>query len=340
LLAEWRADGTLAVDPEPRFYGYRMTFTDDAGRARSTTGVLGAMVLPAAAGEGDVLPHERTLPKAKSDRLALLEATRANLDPIWALSPAAGLTEPVAGGEPLGEVRDGSVHHELFAIDEPERIRAITEAVATGPLVLADGHHRFETAINYRNSRDGSDEGARAIMCLVVELADDQLHVEAINRLVHDLGTVDVVAALGAHGALEDAGPNTPDVADSLRRSLPDGPALGIATAERLYRFTPSSAALAPLRAELPEPLREVGAAWFDGVVRPLLGDATLSYRDDAATCAALVAKGQADAAVLLPPVTVSQIRDAANARLRMPEKTTFFAPKPRTGLVFRSLDD
>jgi len=89
LLQAWLTAGILAPDPEPAFYGYRMHFTDAADQPRHTVGVIGALVLPS--GDGDVFGHERTLPKARSDRLALLRATRTNLDPIWGLSLAADL---------------------------------------------------------------------------------------------------------------------------------------------------------------------------------------------------------------------------------------------------------
>jgi hypothetical protein len=88
------------------------------------------------------------------------------------------------------------------------------------------------------------------------------------------------------------------------------------------------------------EVLRDVDSVRFDASVRPALPDATVTFRSDAAAVAALVEKGAADAAVLLRPVTVAQIRAAAFAGVRMPEKTTFFSPKPRTGMVFRSLDE
>jgi uncharacterized protein (DUF1015 family) len=105
-------------------------------------------------------------------------------------------------------------------------------------------------------------------------------------------------------------------------------------------------ALLLPLAAEhdgrlaaVPEPLRDVDSTRFDAEIRPLLPGAVITFRSDAAAVAVLVEKGVADAAVLLRPVTVPQIRAAAFAGVRMPEKTTFFSPKPRTGMVFRSLD-
>ena len=104
------------------------------------------------AADDDVLPHERTLPKAKSDRLALLRAMRVNVDPIWGLTPATGL--PVAQGDPIAETTDDlGVRHALTPITDAAQIAAIRDVIASAPLVLADGHHRFETAIAYRDEQ-------------------------------------------------------------------------------------------------------------------------------------------------------------------------------------------
>ncbi len=151
-FAEWCGRGVLVRDATPRFYAYRMTFTDTHGNHRHTRGVIGALGLPEPAG-GDVLPHERTLPKAKSDRLSLLRAMRVNVDPIWALSLASGVTELTEGATPLATCRDtDDVVHALGAIDDPAAIAAISDLVGSSPLVLADGHHRFETAITTATS--------------------------------------------------------------------------------------------------------------------------------------------------------------------------------------------
>jgi uncharacterized protein (DUF1015 family) len=340
-LDRWQADGTLAVDAAPRLYSYGMEYTDDAGVARRTTGVIGALVLPPAAGEGDVLPHERTLPKAKSDRLALLRATRANLDPIWGLTPAP-LSAHLATAAPLAAtVDDHGVRHTLGALDDAAAIAAVREAVAGAPLVLADGHHRFETPINYRNER--TDAGASvpadaAVMCLVVELAEDQLWVQPIHRLVQ--GDVSALRAALAGGLdAVDAGPNTPDGVDALMRAVRAEGGVGLVDPTGLARLVPRADALAAARAALPPALAEVASAWLEPLTADALAGLEVTYRNDARTVAALVEKRAVDAALLLPPVTVEQIRAAALAGIRMPQKTTFFAPKPRTGLVIRSLD-
>jgi hypothetical protein len=115
---------------------------------------------------------------------------------------------------------------------------------------------------------------------------------------------------------------------------------VGLVDAEGVARLVADVDALATARDELDPVLVDVASAWFDAVAHDAIDAYDVTYRHDGAAVAAMVAAGDVDAAILLPPVTVAQIRAAANARVRMPQKTTFFAPKPRTGLVFRSLDD
>jgi uncharacterized protein (DUF1015 family) len=346
LFSEWQTTGVLASDAEPAFYTYRMQYVDDDGRTRSSLGVLGALTLEDP-GTG-ILPHERTLPKAKSDRLALLAATRANLDPIWGLSLSVGLSallEPA--GPPVAQATDDDgVHHELFVIRETSAVAAIRDAIAATPLVLADGHHRFETARNYQRERAGqSDAAADAIMTLVVELAEEQLCVQPIHRLLHGLPTsFDLRTALTIAFGVEDRGPNTAEGVDRLRHEMHSTGGLGLVDATGLALLNPRTDVLASRTRDEPALLRDIPATIFTVGVMPDLPDGRgpdveITYRDDAHTCAALVDKGAVSAAVLLNPVTVAQIHDASFARLLMPQKTTFFTPKPRTGLVFRSLD-
>ncbi len=356
-LARWRAEGVLVTDDSPTFSVYRMDFTGGDGRPQHTTGVIGALGLDNE--RGDVMPHERTLPKAKSDRLELLRATRANLDPIWGLSLATGLSDLLdgavaeAGGDPLATATDADgFHHALWRVTDPARIAAIAEAVRSTRLVLADGHHRFETAGNYRAERrapdaDGSgpgasgagDPGADAIMTLVVELAPEQLCVRAIHRLLGGVTGVDLRGALADGFVVRDMGPNVPEGVAALEAAMRGDGGLGLVDREGLALLIPRPELESRMR-ELPDELRDVDSARFDAGVLPQVPGVTLAYRNDAGTVAAQVEKGDADAAVLLRPVTVDTIRAAAAASLRMPEKTTFFAPKPRTGMVFRSLDD
>ncbi len=339
----WCATGVLAQDPAPRFYAYRMDFRDEQQRPRSTTGVIGALALPEP-GDATVLPHERTLPKAKSDRLALLRATRVNLDPIWGLSLTEGLSDllaPTAAPLTTCTGEDGA-HHTIWAIDDPRAQQAVRDAVRATPLVLADGHHRFETALTYRDERRRAgiaDPGAGAIMALVVELADEQLCIEPIHRLLHLPAGADARRLLADAFTIEPAGPNSPEGVAALQAAMAARPGLGLVDGEGLaVLVTRSDVAAAALAGEEPAVAR-TDAALVEAVVVPRLEEATIEYRHDAIGVAGLVAKGAADAALLLRPVSVADTRAAALARARMPQKTTFFSPKPRTGMVLRSLD-
>jgi uncharacterized protein (DUF1015 family) len=332
----------LVTDNAPTFSIYRMDFTGDNGMPQRTTGVLGALALDDD-GSG-VMPHERTLPKAKTDRLELLRATRANLDPIWGLSLSGGLSSLLQPGDAEPDataIDEDGFHHSLWKVTDPERIAAISDAVGAELVVLADGHHRFETANNYRRERRAAgidDPGADAIMTLIVELAPDELCVRAIHRLLSGIGDVDLRDALGGPFFVHRAGPNVPEGVAALEVAMRDGGSLGLVDRDGLALLMPT-AELELTLTELPVELRDVDSARFDAGVLPAVPGVSLTYRNDAQTVAAAVAKGDADAAVLLRPVTVETIRAAAAADLRMPEKTTFFAPKPRTGMVFRSLD-
>jgi uncharacterized protein (DUF1015 family) len=346
-MAGWLDDGILVADDEPRFYLYGIDFEDEVGRPRHTHGVVGALALPGqmSASSSSVLPHERTMPRAKSDRLALLRATRANLDPIWCLSLASGLSDLLQkGGEELAICVDGEgVSHHLRALADDTDMTRIAEAVAGAPVVIADGHHRFETACAYRGellAAGHDDPGAAHIMAFVVELADDELFVRAIHRVLTGLRGVDPRAALAAAFEVVDGGPNTPEAVATLTDRMQQEGGLGLVDSGGLALLVPRADVLEPALAAVDEPVRDVDATVFDLGVRPHLPtDVGVGYRSDAAVVAALVEKGMTEVAVLLRPVTVAQIRATAFAGARMPEKTTYFHPKPRTGMVFRSLD-
>jgi uncharacterized protein (DUF1015 family) len=316
-LARWRDDGVLVEDP-PSFYLYRMSFSDDAGAPRQTIGVIGALELQEP-GTGDVLPHEQTTPKAKSDRLNLLRATAANLSAVWCLSLTEGLTKLLdPPGPPLGEWtdRDG-VHHELWRVDDAATVQAIADAVGSSPVVIADGHHRYETSLAYRRER-ASGGATDLTLAYIVELVDDQLTVRPIHRLIAGLPDgFELVAALEPFFSISPADP-TPH-ADGLMLVQPAG----------AHLLVPRPEALAGAR-DLDSSRLDVALASFPP------HELTFQHGVDNVTRA--VGDGRAQAGVLLRPATVDQIARTAHDRDRMPPKTTFFHPKVKTGLVFRSL--
>jgi uncharacterized protein (DUF1015 family) len=329
VLQGWLADGTLVTDDGPTFTAYRMVAVDDAGVERRTTGVIGALELSPPG--TDILPHEHTTPKAKSDRLDLLRSSRANLSAIWALSLAKGLTDLLPIEEaPLADVVDGDgVRHTVWRIDDPGACSAISEAVADRPVVVADGHHRYETSLAYkqeREQRDGDAGAAGATLAYVVELVEDELTVHAIHRLLQGLPPdLDLVEALSPW--FEPVG--APPADRPITQVMVDEGCLTLVLRDREVLLRPRSEALADAR-DLDSTRLDVGLA--------ALPEHQLSFQHGVDNVRAAVASGAAQAGVLLRPATVAQIEATAYGGERMPPKTTFFHPKPRTGLVFRSL--
>lgn len=328
LLARWRAEGVL-TDDAPALYPYRMSFTDEAGNGRQTLGVLGALGIDEAA-RADVLPHERTTPKAHSDRLQLLRATNTNSSPIWGLSLTSGLTGLIDldAAEPLGRWDDpDGVTHELWRLDSPAPVKAVTDAIGSSPLVIADGHHRYSTCLTY-SGEAGAPAGANATLCLVVELDHDQLTVQPIHRLISGLAAdVDLAAALAVDFEVGELEPLPgPDVVDRL---VAEG-SLALVTSDGLRLLHPVIGA----GPDGVEPLDSVRVAEaLDGL------GAEVRYQHGVGQAVGAVTGGRAQAALLIRPVSVEQIRATADARGLMPPKSTFFWPKPRTGTVFRSLE-
>ncbi len=331
LLARWRGDGTLRRDPEPCLYPYRMT--DVSGR--STTGVIGALGLPRPGQDGDILPHEQTLPKPKSDRLDLLRATRANLSPIWGLSMTRGLTatfDPTDDEPTADAYDDDGVRHQLWVLDDRDAQAAIAEAVAASPVVIADGHHRYETARTYQAECRAQNQNTAGphdhVLALIVELAEDQLTVGAIHRTISGLPPdFDLVGACAAWFDVVRAG-----AADERTLgALADSRSLALVSGGDAYLLLPLEVTYDAAGNDLDSSLIAVLLAHLPAHES--------THQHSVAEAMAALSGGEAQAAFLLRPVTVSQIERWAEKRTQMPPKTTYFSPKPRTGMVFRALD-
>jgi uncharacterized protein (DUF1015 family) len=331
LLRQWQGDKVLVADDPPAFYVHRMGYHDPAGRPRQTVGVIGALGIEAP-GHGDVLPHEHTTPKDRADRLEMLRQVRANTSPIWGLSLASGLSELCQlPGPPVARATDDDgVHHRLYLVSEAGLCEAIASVVGSAPIVVADGHHRYDVADVYRRE-PGAAPGADAIMMLVVELTEEQLTVRATHRLLSGLPDgFDVVAALDEWFEVVGAGPRS-GVA-TLPDRMDDAGALGLVTDGGAWLLRPRPATRAAAESDLDSAVLAVAAGGLpDGL--------EVRFQNGVAEATAAVVSGDAQAAVLLRPATVAQIAASGHERKRMPPKTTYFWPKPRTGLVFRLLD-
>jgi uncharacterized protein (DUF1015 family) len=332
-LERWQADGLLVRDDEPSFYVYRMTHDDEHGERRHTTGVFGALRL-SRPGEGGILPHEHTTPKAKSDRLNLTRATRANLSAVWGLSASAGLSALLdIDDEPLAEWPDeAGITHALWRISDPAQIDAITAVADAAPVVIADGHHRYETALTYRDelaaADDRSSPGSASVLVYLVELADDELSVLPIHRLLGGLpDDFDIVGALEPFFDAQPAGPIGPGIADQMV----ERGALTLVLPDAAWFLVPRATAMAGVR--------DLDTSRLD-VALATLPPHDLVFQHGVDQVVDRVRRGEAQAGVLLRPATVGQIIEIAHGGERMPPKTTFFHPKPRTGVVFRLLDE
>jgi uncharacterized protein (DUF1015 family) len=328
LFAAWQADGILRADAAPAFYPYRMITPGGV----SSTGVIGALGIDEEG--GDVLPHEETMPKPKSDRYDLLSATRANLSPIWGLSLAPGVSAGLAPtGRPVIDVLDDDgVRHQLWVLDDPAAIARVTAAVEAAPVVVADGHHRYATARQYRRDQRAAIGDGPAdhdlIMALIVELSDDQLTVGPIHRAVSGLppGT-DLPGVFANIFEVVRAG----DSSDRVVSALGESQSLALITTDDAYMLLPRPGAADAIGSDLDSSL--VSAA-LDA-----LPEHTSTHKHSWGEALDALHKGDAQAVVLLRPVTVAQIAEWAAARRQMPPKTTYFSPKPRTGMVFRILE-
>ncbi len=333
IFDEWLEGGALVTDPEAAFYVHRMRFEDDAGSKRATTGVIGALALDPDGG-GDVLPHEQTMPKPKSDRLDLLRATRTNLSPIWGLSLASGLakacSEAVLDLEPARAVVDG-VTHELWSVTGADFIDEVRTLLAGAPVLIADGHHRYDTACAYQAERRAGGSVAVAdhdfVMALVVELTEEELSVQPIHRLVSGLPEgFDLAGALARYFEVE----RSPGDAGALAAAATERGAIGMITPEGEWLLTPLPATEEAAAEPLDSSRLEVAFA--------SLPPHELAYQHGRAEAVGKLASGDAQAVFLVRPAPVARISDTARGGRLMPPKTTFFTPKPRTGMVFRRL--
>jgi uncharacterized protein (DUF1015 family) len=302
------------------------------GGAGSTTGVIGALGLEPPGDE--VLPHEQTMSKDETDRLELIRATHANLSPIWGLSLTDGLGELCEPeGPPTSQATDDTgVLHELWVVDDTATIEALCLAVSASPVVLADGHHRYSVARRYRDEERAAHDGVAGsydlVMALVVELEGGGLRVGPIHRALSGVpGREKLLEAARSLFELVDAGPNDP----ALLSAVTSSHALAMVSKDEIWLLTP--------RQETYEAANSDLDSSFVALLLEGLPGATSAHFHTAREATDAVERGDAEVALLVRPVTVEQIREWARARRLMPPKSTYFYPKPRTGMVYRSLD-
>lgn len=350
LLDEWLSAGILAEDEAPSVYVYRQDF--ELGGERLSRRALFAALRLTPFDAGEVLPHERTHSGPKADRLALMRAAVAQLSPIFLIArdserQVGGMLESVESDAPVLEATtpDG-IEHRLWRV-VGDAAETLCDACATEPLLIADGHHRYETALAYLADSVGGGRAAYVLTC-IVPAGDPGLVVLPTHR------ALDMDAPSGGwRDALESrfeavaASSNGGSEPEAVAANLTSGADLRIGLlsaddAEALV-LAPRAEALADSGLSGPEQL--ISAAVLDRLVfddtldsspEELARRGALSYHRDAEDAADAVGAG--GAAFLLPAVSVDDVWEAVRAGVRLPPKSTYFAPKMPTGLLFRSL--
>lgn len=332
-LAAWVDDGILTRDAAPALYLYRQTFHLRDGRTLTREGVLCRLQLETFA-SGLVRPHERTFPGPKADRLALLRATGGYLSPIFGLYAGAGpsLREEfgrLANATPTEDVVDpGGDGHRLWAVTDPAVIARVQAALAPESILIADGHHRYETALNFR-----AEGGPSTVLAFLADMHDPGLVILPTHRLVRGplrLDPAGLEAALRQSFDVVPMPANTPRAAGEIDCVLPD----------RRLRLRPAAAATAAI-AGLPPTLRSLDVSLFrHAILEPILqvdSHACEFTHDDAEAIAAVPSR--AAAAFLVNPPTIDEVREVCLAGEVMPEKSTYFYPKLADGFVFDLFD-
>ena len=319
LLADWRASGVLTTPDVPRYYAYELRYSL-GGTRRRLRGVVGALELEPWG--GTVLPHEQTMPGPIEDRLRLLRATKTHLSPIYGTitGPCERLGELLdrtADAPPVAVVRDEEgVEHRMWAIDGEEDV---TAWLADEPLLIADGHHRYATALAYRDERreaDGPGPWDR-ILALVVDAGSEEVPVLPYHRI-----QVGGDPPTGGRPAADLA--QVLASADDLHLRYGTVTKVGGTVTYRIHRLRGDPPAVLALHEQLLD--------------RVAPGDA-LRFTHIATEADAAVRDGSALAAYLLPGTTPDRVRTVVQRGDRLPRKSTFFWPKPRTGMILMPVD-
>ncbi len=355
-FAEWRRSGIMQQDPSPAFYIYQQTFTV-LGREYTRASVLARVRLePWEAGV--ILPHEHTLAKPKSDRLRLLRATTANLSPIMALfedpRKATGkiLAKATKGAPLMACTDDQGEGHAIWRLDDEAMIAKLQSTLAPAHVFIADGHHRYETALAFRDEvrelQRGllPEEAANFVLMALVPMSDPGLVILPTHRLVQGIGAATLKSLPKRLAALWDVQDLAAASVEDLLAELAAvaEPAALAATKDHRWLLTMTPAG-ATRMAETGEPdawqrldvaaAQELILGEALGIAREAIASGDqVRYIRDAAEALAAVESGAAEVAILLNPTRAEQLRDVAKVGGRMPQKSTYFYPKLISGMV------
>ena len=356
----WQASGILARDAAPAYYLLRQRFAS-GGREWERVGILGALGLePPGTG---VLVHEDTAPGAKEDRLALMRAAHANFSPLMMLyrDPGGRIAEVrdrALQGEPAVDFKaDDGQHYTLWPITDADGAGAIRGALASQSVYIADGHHRYETALAFERQREDPPEGAsHYVMTCLIDFDDPGLLIRPYYRVVHGLDAAQLGqlrALLERHFAATPA-----DTHGTSAAALDLGLDLAVAHAARaqvaLGVIEPGAQPmlLTPTSSEVPTPdegatpaeqARAVEAFVLQELLfEPVMGDRVpdhVAYVHDGQHALEMVERGDGQIAFFIKGVPPRTFEAIVGAGIRLPRKSTYFDPKLPSGLVINPLD-
>ncbi len=351
-LARWRSEGVVVRQSEPAVWPLEQTYIGPDGE-RTRRGLL-ARVRVEEYGPGRIRPHERTQAAPKEDRLQLMRATRMNLSPIFSLFPDPDgrvwrTLEQTIASEPYAQATDDDgTAIRLWRTSDPGAVAAVIQATQNAELLIADGHHRYETARAYADESGGEGPHRYTLMCLVA-LEDPGLTVFPTHRLLRGLRP-DQHEALAAAirrdfdvEEIADPADLAPKPGEQVRFGYID------AHFQRPFMLTLKSSAIADAALEgHAEPYRRLDTAVLEALIlRGALGmtdedidhQSGLRYARDFDEALGLVRSGEYDVAFFMAPPPMEQVQAVAAAGEHMPPKSTYFYPKVPTGLVFNPLE-
>ena len=357
-LKSWLADGILRRDSDPGFYIYEEEF-EAYGVRKKVKGFV-CLVKLEEFSKGIILPHEETLSKAKEDRFHLMEATGCNFSQIYSLYMDEAHTtgarlDALSSGKPRYEFSDGAVTHRMWIVNDREVIKAICADFENRKLYIADGHHRYETALNYRNRRreQGTATGGEDyVMMMLVDMEHDGLVVFPTHRLVRGLKDFNAEKLLAACGEKFEVTPEE-DIG-TAETNLNDLYLQG----KKAFAFYAGGSgwtllvlkdpgAMDAVLPDKSEAYRGLDVSVLHSLIlekylgidkENMANQVNLTYTRSSAEAVESVKKGESQCAFILNPTRVTEIRDVAAAGEKMPQKSTYFYPKLITGLVMNQL--
>lgn len=363
LWKHWRVDGILRQEHEEALYVYHQDYTWE-GRNYVRKGIIGRLRLEEF-GAGKVFPHEQTLSGPKADRLKLMRACRANLSPIFGLysDPMCAVQRQIDDHclslTALEARDDQGVRNRVWVVTDPAAINRAKTSLLDKPVFIADGHHRYETALNYRNELKAAgklaDENAAPnfILATLVSLQDPGLTVLPTHRLVRGLPGLtagEVQKALAGCFETEIAGTGAAGAREAWELVAADGGqnVLGFGCAadqQWVFARCIDASLMDTLAAQHSPAWRGLGVSLLHTLVLGKLlagrmtdGGPELRYVHRDTEVSEAVAGAACDLGCLVPPATVDHVEEIAGGLETMPPKSTYFYPKLLSGLVFHAL--